>query len=75
MFPLYYIYIYGWHLGGAVVSGWGTLYSGGPQVSHLRDVDINVFANGDCGSMNSEMDDTMLCAGYMAGGKVNCIIP
>jgi len=58
--------------GGAVVSGWGTLYSGGPQVSHLRDVDINVFANGDCGSMNSEMDDTMLCAGYMAGGKDAC---
>jgi len=58
--------------GGAVVSGWGTLYSGGPSVSHLRDVDVNVFPNGDCGSMNSEMDDTMICAGYMDGGKDSC---
>ena len=67
-FPILYIFYY---LGGAVVSGWGTLYSGGPSVSHLRDLDVNVFPNGDCGSMNSEMDETMICAGYMDGGKVN----
>ena len=68
---LFHVFYYIYYLGGAVVSGWGTLFSGGYSVSHLRDVDVNVFANGDCGSMNSEMDETMICAGYMAGGKVN----
>jgi len=58
--------------GGAVTSGWGTLYSGGPQVSHLRDVDVNVFPNGECGEMNPEMDLSMICAGYFAGGKDAC---
>ena len=59
------------YLGEAIVSGWGEISSPGPRVSHLREVNVNVFANGDCGSMNPYMDDSMLCAGYMAGGKVN----
>jgi len=58
--------------GEAIVSGWGEISSPGTRVSHLREVNVNVFANGDCGSMNSEMDDSMLCAGYMAGGKDAC---
>jgi len=58
--------------GEAVTSGWGTLYSNGPSVSHLRDVDVNVFPNGECGAMNDAMDDSMICAGYFAGGKDAC---
>ena len=39
-------------------------------MSWLQDVDVNIFAHGDCGSMNAYMDYSMICAGYMAGGKV-----
>ena len=46
------------------------LWSGGHLMSWLQDVDVNIFAHGDCGSMNAYMDYSMICAGYMAGGKV-----
>ena len=40
-------------------------------MSHLRDVDVDVFPNGHCGEMEADMDDSMICAGYFSGGKVN----
>ena len=39
-------------------------------MSWLRDVDVTVFPNGECGAMSSEMDESMLCAGEFAGRKV-----
>jgi len=56
----------------ATVSGWGTLESGGEQPAHMHSVDVNVFADGDCGSMTEDMTDSMICAGYMEGGKDSC---
>ena len=39
-------------------------------MSWLQDVDVNIFPYGDCGIMQDYMDPSMLCAGYMEGGKV-----
>ena len=56
----------------ATVSGWGTLSSAGNLVVHLNEVDVTVFADGDCGSMNSYMSSDMLCAGVKEGGQDSC---
>ena len=56
----------------ATVSGWGTVSSGGNSNSHLHEVDVTVFANGDCGAMNQYMTNDMLCAGLKEGGKDAC---
>merc|ERR1711973_556047 len=58
--------------GPGIVSGWGTVYSGGHLMSWLQDVDVYVFPNVDCGLMSDYMDYSMLCAGYMDGGKDAC---
>ena len=59
-------------LGEAIVSGWGTVASGSYLSSHLKDVGVTVFADGDCGSMNSVMTEDMICAGMKEGGKDSC---
>merc|ERR1712233_14218 len=51
----------------ATVSGWGTLREDGPSPSTLHEVDATVFADGDCGYMNSYMTPDMLCAGIKEG--------
>merc|ERR1712130_516311 len=56
----------------APVSGWGTLREDGPSPSTLHEVDVTVFADGDCGYMNSYMTPDMLCAGIKEGGKDAC---
>ena len=58
--------------GDAIVSGWGTVASGSHLNSWLHEVDITVFSDGDCGSMNSYMTDDMMCAGLKEGGKDAC---
>ena len=58
--------------GDAIVSGWGTVGSGSYLNSWLHEVDVTVFSDGDCGSMNSAMTDDMLCAGLKEGGKDAC---
>ena len=58
--------------GQAVVSGWGTVGSGSYLNSWLHEVDVTVFSDGDCGSMNSAMTPDMLCAGLKEGGKDAC---
>ena len=56
----------------ATVSGWGTLSSGGDLVAHLQEVDVTVFADGNCGMMDSYMTPDMMCAGVKEGGKDSC---
>ena len=58
--------------GDAIVSGWGTIGSGSYQTSWLQEVNVTIFADGNCGSMNSQMTDDMICAGLMEGGKDSC---
>ena len=58
--------------GSALVSGWGTIGSGSYLNSWLHEVNVTVFEDGNCGSMNSYMTDDMLCAGLMQGGKDAC---
>ena len=58
--------------GDAIVSGWGTVGSGSYLNSWLHEVNVTVFTDGNCGSMNQHMTDDMLCAGLMAGGKDAC---
>ena len=56
----------------ATVSGWGTLSFGGTLAAHLQEVDVTVFADGDCGAMNNYMTSDMICAGVREGGKDSC---
>jgi len=58
--------------GQGLVSGWGTIESGGYQTAWLNEVDVTVFSDGDCGYMNQYMTDDMLCAGLKEGGKDAC---
>ena len=58
--------------GPAIVSGWGTVESGGVGNSWLHEVNITIYEEGNCGSMNSQVTESMLCAGLMAGGKDSC---
>ena len=58
--------------GDAIVSGWGTVGSGSYLNSWLHEVNVTVFADGNCGSMNDYMTPDMLCAGKMEGGKDAC---
>ena len=58
--------------GDSIVSGWGTVGSGSYLNSWLHEVNVTIFADGDCGSMNSYMTDDMMCAGVKAGGKDAC---
>jgi len=59
----------------AVVSGWGTLYSNGPQPSVLQDVTVNTMSNSQCtGSStaysSSDITSNMICAA--SPGKDSC---
>ena len=58
--------------GESLVSGWGTIGSGSYLNSWLHEVNVTVFADGNCGAMNNYMTDDMLCAGLMQGGKDAC---
>ena len=58
--------------GNSIVSGWGTVGSGQYLNSWLHEVNVTIFADGNCGSMNGYMTDDMLCAGLMSGGKDAC---
>lgn len=57
----------------ATVSGWGTVEFGGNMNIHLHEVDVEVFAKGDCGArVEPWMTEDKICAGLKEGGKDAC---
>lgn len=58
----------------AIVAGWGLTSDGGVQSSYLQEVVVPVLTNAQCRatSYKSMIVDTMLCAGYLQGGKDSC---
>ncbi|KAK7080982.1 hypothetical protein SK128_023118 [Halocaridina rubra] len=58
----------------AVVTGWGTLASGGFQPFKLNEVTVPTMTNTQCQTYYgaSSITSNMLCAGVAAGGKDSC---
>ena len=57
------------------VSGWGRLSEGGSTPTKLHEVDVPVVSKSICNASSAyggAIDDTMLCAGYAAGGRDSC---
>merc|ERR1712117_645546 len=56
------------------VSGWGTTSEGGSLGRTLMKVDVPVVSDDDCRGSYGQSDivDSMICAGYEAGGKDSC---
>merc|ERR1712077_54581 len=56
------------------VSGWGTTSSGGSLASVLMKVDVPVVSDDDCRDAYGQSDiaDSMICAGLDEGGKDSC---
>ena len=60
----------------ATTTGWGTTSSGGSLSSKLREVDVKVLTNSQCGADYSYpsawITERMLCANVAGGGKDAC---
>lgn len=57
----------------ARVIGWGAIRQGGPSSPKLLEVDVPLMSNADCNrDYVGQITDSMLCAGYDAGGKDSC---
>jgi secreted trypsin-like serine protease len=57
------------------VAGWGSLYFNGPSSPTLQQVTLPVVKNDVCKNAygtRSVIDDRVLCAGYVTGGKDAC---
>ncbi|KAF2343702.1 Serine proteases trypsin domain, partial [Trinorchestia longiramus] len=55
------------------VTGWGTIYYGGPVATTLQEVTIPVWSNEDCDDTYEQtIVDTVMCAGAKTGGKDSC---
>ncbi|CAG2062861.1 unnamed protein product [Timema podura] len=56
------------------VAGWGALSSGGSSPDNLMEVSLPVVTNTQCAQIygSSSITNSMLCAGYLAGGKDSC---
>merc|ERR1712018_1073747 len=56
------------------VSGWGTTSSGGSLASTLMKVSVPVVSDDDCRDAygQSDITDSMICAGLEEGGKDSC---
>ncbi|XP_066942680.1 transmembrane protease serine 9-like [Macrobrachium rosenbergii] len=57
----------------AIVTGWGTLSSGGSQPNELHEVTVPTMTNSKCQqSYGSSITSNMICAGLDEGGKDSC---
>ena len=55
-----------------LISGWGTLESGGNQPDTLQEVMVPLVSKSRCESAYGTLHDSMLCAGLDQGGKDSC---
>lgn len=56
-----------------VITGWGTLSSGGNQPSELQVAHVPIVKQDDCNKKyNNQIHESMVCAGYPEGGKDSC---
>lgn len=56
-----------------LISGWGTLSSGGSQPNTLQEVMVPLVSPSECGRVYGQtMHSSMLCAGFKRGGKDSC---
>ena len=58
-----------------IVSGWGTLESGGQSPDKLQEVSVPYVTNEVCNqasAYNGQIQDTEICGGYVEGGKDSC---
>ncbi|XP_050731400.1 trypsin-1-like isoform X2 [Eriocheir sinensis] len=62
------------YMGDCVVSGWGTTSEGGSSPSVLQYVDVPTVSDADCRAAygESDIDDSMICAGLPEGGVDAC---
>lgn len=58
----------------SIVAGWGLTTDGGAQSDYLQEVVVPVLTNAQCRatSYKTMILDTMLCAGFLQGGKDAC---
>ncbi len=57
----------------ARVLGWGATRQGGSMTNQLLRVDVPIVSQASCrNSYGSNIDSTMICAGYTSGGKDSC---
>jgi len=56
-----------------IVTGWGTIYYGGPHSETLMEVLVPIWEQADCrAAYKQQIEDTNLCAGVRAGGRDSC---
>lgn len=55
-----------------LISGWGTLESGGGQPNKLQEVTVPLVSPNVCRSAYGNLHASMLCAGFKEGGKDSC---
>ncbi|XP_062870811.1 transmembrane protease serine 2-like [Trichomycterus rosablanca] len=57
------------------ITGWGATYSSGGATNQLKEAQINLIDSSVCNAANSykgQITDSMICAGFMAGGIDTC---
>ncbi|XP_027223425.2 trypsin-1 [Penaeus vannamei] len=60
--------------GDCIVSGWGALTEGGSSPSALQKVSVPIVSDDECRDAygQSDIEDSMICAGVPEGGKDSC---
>ena len=60
------------------VTGWGTLFAGGPFPPVMKEIDLPIMTNAACekefqaAGYREKIENTMMCAGYSDGRKDTC---
>jgi len=57
------------------ITGWGSMYEGGPATKHLQEVDLPVISNAQCSNVlgaQAGIQKGVICAGVPQGGHDAC---